>query len=227
MSARHRFAIFDLDGTLVDSLPDLLQALNKLLAEHGRRTLAADEVRRMVGNGVHKLVERGFDAPGEPAGERLNDLAGRFMQLYAGHTIDHSRPYPGVEQALEKLVASGWTLAVCTNKPYQPAVEMLDGLGLARYLKVITGGDSCPFRKPDPRHVLATIEALGATPAATVFVGDSPNDAEAARAAGLALVLVSFGYTRVPAAELGADVVIDHFEELAGALERIIGDGRQ
>lgn len=221
MSIRRRFAIFDLDGTLVDSLPDLLRALNRLLAEHGRRALVDGEVRMMVGDGVHKLVERGFAATGTPAGAALDDLAGRFVQLYHGHTIDHSRPFPGAEQALDDLVAAGWTLAVCTNKPYQASVEMLGGLGLASRLVVITGGDSCPFRKPDPRHVLATIEALGATPAETVFIGDSPNDAEAARAAGLPLLLVSFGYTRVPVTELGADVVIERFEELVGALARL------
>jgi phosphoglycolate phosphatase len=221
MSTRRSFAIFDLDGTLVDSLPDLLRALNALLAEHGRRPLVVDEVRMMVGDGVHKLVERGFDATGAAAGTRLDELARRFVDLYEGHTIDHSRPFPGAEQALADLTAAGWTLAVCTNKPYQASVEMLEGLGLARYLKVITGGDSTPYKKPDPRHVLATLESLGATPAQAVFVGDSPNDAEAARAAGLPLVLVTFGYTRVPVTELGADVLIDSLGELSGALERL------
>lgn len=219
MSAARRFAIFDLDGTLVDSLPDLLRALNVLLAEHGRRALAPDEVRMMVGDGVHKLVERGFEATGEPAGgESLNMLAGRFMQVYEGHTIDESRPFPGAEAALARLAGDGWRLAVCTNKPYQASVEMLGGLGLARHLAVITGGDSTPYKKPDPRHVLATVEALGATPAETVFVGDSPNDAQAAKAAGLPLVLVTFGYTRVPVSQLGADALIDAFDALPGVL---------
>lgn len=215
------FAIFDLDGTLVDSLPDLLRALNRLLAENGRRALVAGEVRMMVGDGVHKLVERGFDATGESAGARLDGLAARFVELYEGHTIDHSRPFPGAEQALAALLEQGWGLAVCTNKPYQASVEMLDGLGLSRYLKVVTGGDSTPYKKPDPRHILATVEALGATPAQAVFVGDSPNDAEAARAAGLPLVLVTFGYTRVPVAELGADALVDNLADLPALLQRL------
>lgn len=218
MRLRRRFAIFDLDGTLVDSLPDLLRALNTLLAENGRHALETDDVRMMVGDGVHKLVERGFEATGAAAGEQLDALAGRFVQLYEGHTIDHSRPFPGAGQALRDLTAAGWQLAVCTNKPYQASMEMLDGLGLAQHLAVVTGGDSCPYRKPDPRHVLATVAALGATPAETVFVGDSPNDAQAAKAAGLALVLVSFGYTRVPVGELGADVLIDRLVDLPGVL---------
>lgn len=218
MSTNRRFAIFDLDGTLVDSLPDLLRSLNQVLARHGRRVLAPAEVRMMVGDGVHKLVDRGFEATGEPAGAALDGLVDEFMGFYGGHTIDESRPFPGAEAVLARLAGDGWKLAVCTNKPYQASVEMLDGLGLAQYLAVITGGDSTPYKKPDPRHVLATVDALGATPAQTVFVGDSPNDAEAAKAAGLPLVLVTFGYTRVPVSELGADALVDDFADLPAAL---------
>lgn len=218
MGSTLRFAIFDLDGTLVDSLPDLLRSLNRLLAEHGRRALAPSEVRMMIGDGVHKLVERGFSATGEPAGERLDALAQRFLHYYEGHTIDESRPFPGARAVLATLAADGWTLAVCTNKPYQASLEMLQGLGLAQYLAVVTGGDSSPYKKPDPRHVLATVAALGARPDEVVFIGDSPNDAEAAKAAGLPLVLVTFGYTRVPVGELGADALIDSFAELPAVL---------
>lgn len=218
MSMNRRFAIFDLDGTLVDSLPDLLRALNQVLVRHGRRVLAPAEVRMMVGDGVHKLVDRGFDATGEPAGAALDGLVDEFMGFYAGHTIDESRPFADADAVLGHLAAAGWRLAVCTNKPYQASVEMLEGLGLARHLAVITGGDSTPYKKPDPRHVLATVEALGATPGQTVFIGDSPNDAEAAKAAGLPLVLVTFGYTRVPVSELGADALIGDFRELPAVL---------
>ncbi len=218
---KRRCAVFDLDGTLVDSLPDLAIALNKLLAEEGRRALAPDEVRVMVGDGALRLVERGFAATGESCGDAAAEMTRRFLDHYEGNAAEHTRPFAGTVEALRELRAAGWRLGVCTNKPQGPTVEILAELGLAQFFDAVVGGDSLPFKKPDPRHVLATLEAMGAAPGQAIFVGDSPNDVAAGRAAGLPVVIVSFGYSRIPVAELGADLLINGFPELPAALEKL------
>lgn len=209
--------IFDLDGTLVDTAPDLGAALNRLLAEHGRDSVGADGIRRMIGDGAAKLVERGFLATGGlPAA--LPALVERFLALYEPAIAETSRPFPGVVDALVRLRAAGLRLGVCTNKPDEATRRLLDALGLARHFTAVSGGD-VPARKPDARHLLGVVERLGATPTRTIMVGDSMNDVAAARNAGIAVIVVSFGYTTTPAAALGADAVIDDFAELAALLK--------
>jgi phosphoglycolate phosphatase len=221
---RRHIAVFDLDGTLVDSLPDLAIALNKLLAEEGRRRLAPDEVRVMVGEGALRLVERAFAATGAPADQAGPALVTRFLAHYEGNAAEHTRLFPGAHEALRRLAADGWRLAVCTNKPYRPSMEILDALGVAPLFAAVLGGDSAPFRKPDPRHLAATLDSMGATPDEAVFVGDSPNDLGAARGLGVPVALVTFGYSRVPVAELGADALLDSFHDLPDALRRLAGE---
>lgn len=217
---RRRVALFDLDGTLVDSLPDLTIALNKLLAEEGRRILADAEVRLMVGDGATRLVERGFAATGTVP-ETVDGLVERFLAHYEGHAAANTRPFDGVAETLTALRRQGWRFAVCTNKPYRPSVEILEELGLSQLIDVVIGGDSTPWKKPDGRPVLAALEALHARPEDAVFVGDSPNDVGAGRAVGLPVVIVTFGYSRVPVAEIAADRLIDHFSELPRALDEL------
>jgi len=213
--------VFDLDGTLIDSLPDIAFAFNQLLLENGRRQLPPEEVRVMVGDGAATLVRRGFEATGGVEADRLAALSERFVAIYEPISAERTRPWPGVVAALDALRAAGWRLAVCTNKPGGPTREILTSLGLAGYFGAVLGGDAVPFRKPDPRHVLATLEAAGAAAADAVFVGDSPNDINAAKAAGVPVIAVSFGYTRIAPAELGADRLIDHFDELVAAVEEL------
>jgi phosphoglycolate phosphatase len=209
--------IFDLDGTLVDTAPDLGSALNRLLAEHGRESIGADGIRRMIGDGAAKLVERGFLATGGLP-TPLPPLVDRFLALYEPAIAETSRPFPGVVATLERLGGAGLRLGVCTNKPDAATHRLLDALGLTRHFAAVSGGD-VPARKPDARHLLGVVERLGATPARTLMVGDSLNDVTAARNAGIAVVVVSFGYTATPAAVLGADAVIDDFAELAALLK--------
>lgn len=216
-----RHAVFDLDGTLVDSLPDLVIALNKLLSEEGRRRVDPEEVRLMVGDGAVRLVERGFAATGDLPAERIPALTERFLAHYEGNAADNTRPFPGAAAALEELVQDGWRLAVCTNKPYRPTVEILEALGLARLFAAVLGGDSLPFKKPDPRHLAGTLEAMGARPEQAVFVGDSPNDVAVARALKVPVAIVTFGYSRIPVAELGADLLVDSYRELPESLRRL------
>ena len=217
-----KVAVFDLDGTLIDSAPDLRVAVNKLLAQEGRRPLSLDEVIGMIGDGVAKLVERAFAATGGGNATADAALTARFLAFYEGHVADLTRPYPGVPETLARLRDQQWALGICTNKPENASNEVLRALDLARYFRVVLGGDSIAgVRKPDPRLLLAVIERLGASPAEAVMVGDNANDVHAARAAGIPVILRAGGYIRVPATELGADAVIETFTELPAALARV------
>ncbi|WP_372786567.1 phosphoglycolate phosphatase [Phenylobacterium sp.] len=215
---------FDLDGTLVDTAPDLVGTLNVILAEEGLRPLAMAHARDLIGHGARRLLERGFQAAGEPLpAERMPALFDRFIARYLAHIADESRPFPGVVDALEALRADGARLAVCTNKPTGLSNSLLRALDLARLFDAVVGPDAAPAAKPDPRHLEAAIAAAGGTPDRALMVGDAATDAGAARAARVPLILVSFGYTEVPARDLAPDVLIDHFAELPDAVQRLLG----
>jgi phosphoglycolate phosphatase len=219
VSARFDAVVFDLDGTLVDTAPDLHAHLNALLAEHGRPGLQLDAVRPMIGNGMRTLIERGMVASGGlPAGTDLDALFATYLERYTAAPLRLGAIYEGVETTLEALARAGIKCAVCTNKPQAPADRLLAGLGLDRHFPVVIGGDSLPVRKPDAGHLGTVLERLGADSARAVMVGDSATDVLAARASGVPCVLVSFGYTEIPARELGAARVIDHMSELSAAL---------
>ena len=215
--------VFDLDGTLIDSAPDLRLSANRLLAENGRTPLSVEQVIKMVGDGVRTLVERAFEATGDGvSGAELDALGERFLHFYEGHAADLSRPFPGALDAVAHLHGLGCVLGVCTNKPHRPAVSILHALGLGGYIHTVLGGDSLGgIRKPDPRHLLCTIERLGATPGEAVMVGDNENDVAVARFAGVPVIAVTFGYAKGPPENLDADLLIDHFDELAEALGRL------
>lgn len=211
--------VFDLDGTLLDSVPDIGQALNRTLTDLGRPTVSAAQVRRFVGDGVRRLVERGLEATGGLPDAAAQDAAlDRFMAIYGAIPADPACIFPGVLDTLRALAAAGHSLAVCTNKPEAITRELLRDLGLLELLAAVVGGDTLPQRKPAPEPLLAAIAGMGAVPAGALMVGDSENDVATARAAGVPVVAVSYGYSRVPLADLGADHMIDRFEELPGAL---------
>jgi phosphoglycolate phosphatase len=215
--------VFDLDGTLIDTAPDLFATLNVLLAREGLATLPLAEVRGMIGAGARALIARGFAAAGAPLDEaKLTSLFADFVVHYLAHIADESRPFPGALAALDVLEAEGARLAVCTNKRTDLSVALFDALGLTHRFAAIVGADAAPAPKPAAAHLLATIERAGGTVGRAVMVGDSGSDAGAARAAGVPLVLVSFGYTDIPARDLGADVLIDHFDDLPAACRRLL-----
>ncbi len=216
--------VFDLDGTLIDSAPDLRTAVNRLLAEKGRRALDLGAVTAMVGDGVHKLVERALAATGDgtPTAGEIARATRRFINFYEGHGAVLTRAYAGAVEALKCLRDEGYALGICTNKPHGATCEILAALDLEGYFSAVLGGDSLDgVRKPDPRHLLAAIDRLGATPENAVMVGDNENDVAAARGAGVPVIAVAFGYAKVPVAELGADAVIGHFDELPEAIRRL------
>ncbi|MFN3583034.1 phosphoglycolate phosphatase [Phenylobacterium sp.] len=215
---------FDLDGTLVDTAPDLIGTLNVLLAEEGVQPFPLDQARPFIGKGARWLIERGFAEAGAPlAPEQVPALFDRFIARYLEHIADESRPFPGCVEALDALKDAGAKLAVCTNKLTGLSASLLGALGLADRFEVIVGADAAPAIKPDPRHLAAAVDAVGGEMGRTVLVGDAATDAGAARAAGAGLILVSFGYTEVPAAELDPDVLIHHFDELPEAVSRLLG----
>jgi phosphoglycolate phosphatase len=217
-----RFILCDLDGTLVDSAPDLAGALNRLLAAAGREPLAQAAVRRFIGDGTRRLVERGFAATGAAlAAPELDDALARFMADYTAHATDSTRPYPGVIETLRRLRAEGTVLGLCTNKPEGATRIMLDALGLAAFFSGISAGDSCATRKPDPGHVRDALARIEADPARTVMVGDSEHDVAAARAAGLKTIVVTYGYAREPYETMGATKLIGSFDALPEALAAI------
>jgi phosphoglycolate phosphatase len=210
--------VFDPDGTLVDTAPDLHAHLNEMLAELGRAGLELAEIRPLIGDGARALLKRGLEASGGmPASADLDALFLEFLTRYTARPLRFGALYDGVAEVLGELHAAGVRLGVCTNKAQAPSERLLAELGLERYLRVVIGGDSLTVKKPHAGHVLAVLERLGSR-AGAAMVGDSEYDLLAARAAGLPCVLVSFGYTPIPARELGADLVIDRMGELPAAL---------
>jgi len=211
--------VFDLDGTLVDSLPDLRAALNDMLRGFGRRELSADEVRRMIGDGSQALVGRALRATGEAVDvERAHR---RFLDFYEAAPTKLSRLYQDVAMTLRCLVELGARLAICTNKQQAATLAVLDGFNIAKYFDVIVGGDVIPFRKPDPRHLLTALEQLRVSPGEAVMIGDNENDYTAGRAAGTAVILMRYGYLRVPPETLAPDAWLDRFADIPPALEQI------
>jgi phosphoglycolate phosphatase len=210
--------VFDLDGTLVDSVPDLRAAVNEMLRERGRPPLSQSEVKRMVGDGAPALVERALAASGTgPAG--LGDALARFLEIYEANAVRLSRPYPDVRETLTALRRRGYRAAVCTNKPQRATMAVIEGLGFLPLFDGIAGGDRFSVKKPDPGHLLGLIGELGASVTATAMIGDNENDAAVAHAVGVPLVLMRYGYARVPPESLAADALLDHFADLPAALE--------
>ena len=212
--------VFDLDGTLVDSVMDLRAALNEVLRERGHRALSRAEVKHMIGEGVPALVARALAASGADPAEAPMALP-RFLEIYEANPTQLSRPYPGVPETLTTLRRRGYRTAICTNKPQQATLAVMQGLDLLPLFDGIAGGDRFPVRKPHPGHLLRLIAELGARPEASAMIGDNENDAAAARSAAVPLVLVRYGYARVEPESLMADALLDHFSELPGALERL------
>jgi phosphoglycolate phosphatase len=214
--------VFDLDGTLVDTAPDLIETLNVILARHDVPAVAFDAARAMIGAGVKPLLTRGLASHGlhlPPA--EIDALFEEYLALYAAHIADRSRPFPGLEAALDALAADGSILAVCTNKLEWLSVRLLDALGLSHRFAAICGQDTFPMRKPDPEMLRLTIAKAGGSADRAVMVGDSMTDVLTAKNAAVPVVVVDFGYTDTPPAQLGADRLISHFDALPAAVRSL------
>jgi phosphoglycolate phosphatase len=216
-----RTLLLDLDGTLVNSVPDLAAALNRLMASRGLATFGEPEVALMVGDGVAKLIERAFAARNRTPDERA---IADYSSDYAKHAAVETRPYPGVPETLRALAEEGWKFAVCTNKPEAAARLLLRALGLAEYFAAIGGGDSFPVRKPDPAHLLATLKAADGTPGHAVMAGDHANDVAAAHGAGVKCIFAAWGYGPMAMAA-DAEAVAQDFPEMASIARRMLDRG--
>lgn len=215
--------VFDLDGTLVDSAPDLVRALNQTLDLEGLPHASLAATRRMVGQGARVLIERASALAGvNYAPARLDQLTNAFIEFYRADIARETRPFPGVEDALDALSALGAKLAVCTNKRTELSNQLLDALGLTSRFSAIVGADAVTQRKPHPEHYRAAVQRAGGVVRRSVMVGDTAADVGSARGAGAPVLLVRFGYCEEDVERLGADVLIDHFQHLAPACRRLL-----
>jgi phosphoglycolate phosphatase len=211
--------VFDLDGTLIDTAPDLIDTLDFILARESLPPVPYEEARRLIGGGAKMMIERALQTEGRtctPTG--LDQLYGEFVAHYADRLADRSRPFPGVELALDALAAHGHRFAVCTNKLEWLSQRLLDALGLTAYFAAICGQDTFGVQKPDPEMLRRTIARAGGRPERAVMVGDSATDIKTARAARVPVVGVDFGYTEIPLAQLKPDRLIGSFAELPTAV---------
>jgi phosphoglycolate phosphatase len=209
---KHTTIVFDLDGTLVDTAPDLTHALNHALGQRGHAPVTLEAIRATVGRGARAMIEEALRVAG--INDDIDRMTADFLLHYERNIAEESRPYPGAVAALERLAASGARLAICTNKREQLSRKLLQALELEAFFHAIAGRDTFAVSKPDPGHLTGAIALAGGNPANAVMVGDSVTDMQTARAAAIPAILVSFGYGPPPPANLVPDAVIDAFDAL-------------
>ena len=215
--------IFDLDGTLVDTAPDLVETLNVILGREGLPAIAYDDARLLVGGGARRMIERGVASEGKACtAADLDRMFNDFIAYYADHVADRSRPFPGVVEALDTLAARGCRFAVCTNKLEWLSVRLLKAIGLADRFVAICGQDTFAVQKPHPDALHGTLRRAGGTLHRAVMVGDSETDIATAQAAGMPIIAVDFGYTDVPVGQLAPDRIISHFNALPDSIAELL-----
>ncbi|MGB7253634.1 MAG: phosphoglycolate phosphatase [Xanthobacteraceae bacterium] len=214
--------VFDLDGTLIDTAPDLISTLNIILAREGLPPVEYDSARRMIGGGAKAMIERALATEGRASSKaELDRLFAAFIEHYAAHIADHSRPFPQLEATLEHLADEGHRLAVCTNKLEWLSVRLLDMLQLTWHFAAVCGQDTFGVQKPDPRMLRLTIERAGGETTRAIMVGDSGTDIRTSRAATVPVIAVDFGYSEVPIALLRPDRIIGSYADLPAAIRDI------
>ena len=219
--------VFDLDGTLAETAPDLIASLNAVLESEQVAPLHLDQARNLIGAGARALLERGLSAQGRSVStERMEELFQSFLKHYRANICVGTHLYPGVERSLQRLKDAGFSLAVCTNKFEEPSVTLLKSLGISDFFSAICGRDTFAFFKPDPRHLTETIAKAKGDLHRAVMVGDSITDVETARAANIPVICVPFGYTDKPVEALEPDKIIQHFDELYAAAVQLTDQGR-
>jgi len=220
--------VFDLDGTLVDTAPDLLEALNVILAREGRRPVNPTDLRHLVGFGVRTLMAEAFKMTGGPADPgQIDGLKDGFLDYYRAHIADHSQPFPGVEDTLDILRTEGARMGVLTNKPHDLTLLLMSKLKLDTYFVSIFGEGRMPYTKPDARIFQGVVHEIGGAGAGALMIGDSLTDVKTAHNAGAPVILVPYGYTPEPANTLGADAVVATFADIPAAVRRLLGQPKR
>ena len=220
--ATPRTVVFDLDGTLVDTAPDLVNALNFVLEREGLAPVPLHSARTMIGGGARRMIERGLEQEGHAAADEVIRLTTDFIDHYANHIADASRPFEGLEGALDDLGARGYRFAVCTNKLEWLSKRLLDQLGLSGRFSAICGADTFGVSKPDPAILRQTVARAGGQLSSAIMVGDAGPDIGVARRAGIPVIGVGFGYAEVPIADLKPDRLVDHMRDLPAAVESLM-----
>lgn len=216
---------FDLDGTLVDSAPDLIGTLNRMLVEEGLPPVPMESASTLIGSGARALLVHGFEAAVAPVERAKSDeLFERFLVDYAAHIADGSQPFEGVVETLERLSERGAILVVATNKRSDLSELLLGKLDLTRHFAAIVGPDRVSARKPSGAHLKEAVAIAGGDPERAIMVGDASPDADAAKDAGMPCILTTFGFTPTPVEDLGGDVLIDAFEDVEEAIDGILSD---
>lgn len=216
--------VFDLDGTLVDTAPDILGALNFVLVREGRRPVTRTDLRHLVGHGARTMFAEALTLTGGPLPEdRVDALIDDYIAHYRAHIADESRPFAGVVETLAHFSETGARLGVLTNKPQELALPLLEALGLAKHFAAIHGAGRFSYSKPDARVFHHLVEEMGGTGAGALMIGDSTTDARTAHAAGVPVVLLTYGYTPDPVETLGADAIADSFAELPELVANVLG----
>ena len=213
--------IFDLDGTLIDSAPDLGNALNKTLKEINRPTLDPKLIRNLVGDGALALIEKGLNYSGGIKNNNTEALRKRFLEIYDEILLKNTKFFPGSLSALNQLNDMGFSLGICSNKPEKPAKKIIKGLKATHLFQCITGGDTYEFRKPHPEHLIRTITAAGRKKNFAIMVGDSQNDIVCAKSVGIPSIAVSFGYSKIPINKLNSDIVLHNYKDLIRFIENL------
>lgn len=218
---------FDLDGTLVETAPDLIGAVNAVLISEGFKPLAYEEGRPFISRGARWLLQWGLETAGaQDSAARTEALFCRFIRYYGDHIADESLPFPGVIDALKTLKKAGAKLVVCTNKPTDLSRSLLTQLDMVGLFDDVVGIDAVTAAKPSAAHLIEAVQAVDGDLTRTLMVGDADPDAGAARAAGTPLILVDFGYTEIPAVDLAPDILLHHFDDLVAACVALLNDPR-
>lgn len=216
---------FDLDGTLVNSAPDLFAALDHALTSKGYNHSQHNEIRPIIGQGAKAMIKRALTLQNIQLDDKeVDELWHILIDHYAIHSADQTHPYEGTIEALETLKNEGHTLTVCTNKTIELTLPLLEKLDLTKHFKAITGANSFPFKKPDARHLFETIKQAGGSPNAAVMIGDSKTDILTAQNANIPSIGVTWGYTEISMPELNPDYLINHFDELTNIINTLSGE---
>ncbi len=215
--------LFDLDGTLVDTAPDLIATLNHLLAAEKCPPAPETLMRTMISLGARAMITKGFELAKQPKSDtQLDQLTKCFIAHYSDHIAVNSRPFPGVIKLLDQLSARGTPMGICTNKRADLSKQLLASLSMDHYFAAIIGVDTLAVKKPHPGHILGTIEALGGSSAHAIMIGDSETDIKAAKAANIPVIAVDFGYSLEPVANFHPDAIVSHYRDLLPLLDSFL-----